>query len=115
MKSLLPPYLLIHWLELALLKLSILKGISKRKKVIVLIDSGSTDNFIHCKLTKALNFFIYLALQFQVMITDGGTTNFLRKFHKATLIMGEYVLSSPMIAITMGGVDVFLGHNGYNH
>jgi len=46
----------MHWLELALLKSSSSKDISKKKKVIVIIDSGSTHNFIHYKLAKALNF-----------------------------------------------------------
>jgi hypothetical protein len=62
-------------MELALLKPSISKDISKKKKVIVLIDSGSTHNFIHYKLAKALNFFVYPAPEFQVMIVDGGTIN----------------------------------------
>ena len=75
----------------------------------MLIDSGRTHSFIHCKLYKALNCFIYPTLEFQVMIADGGTINFSGKFYKITLTMGEYVLNSPMISIPMGGVDVVLG------
>jgi hypothetical protein len=52
-----------------------IEGYIKNKKVIVLIDSGSTNNFIHYKLAKALNFFVYPAPEFQVMIADGGTIN----------------------------------------
>jgi hypothetical protein len=36
-----------------------IKGYIKKKKVILLIDSSSSHNFIHCKLAKALNCFIY--------------------------------------------------------
>ena len=75
----------------------------------MLIDSGSTHNFIHCTLAKALNCSIYPTLEFQVMIVDGGSINFLGKFHRITLIMGEYLLNSPMIAIIMGGTNVILG------
>ena len=76
----------------------------------MLIDSDSTSkNFIHYKLDKALNWFIYLAPYFQVMIADGGTMNFLGKCHKITLTMGEYLLNRPMIAITIESVDVVLG------
>ena len=75
----------------------------------MLIDYGSTHNFILYKLAKALNYFIYPTLEFQVMILDGETINFSRKCHKITLTMGEYILNSPMISITMGGVDVILG------
>ena len=47
----------------------------KKKKVIVLIDSDSTHNFIHYKLAKDLNCFVYPAPEFQVMIANGGTIN----------------------------------------
>ena len=73
------------------------------------IYCGSTHNFIHYKLVKALNCFIYPALEFQVMIANGGTINCSGKSHKITLTIGEYVLNSPMLAIPMGCVDVVLG------
>jgi hypothetical protein len=86
-----------------------IEGYNKNKKVIVLIDSGSTHNFIHYKLAKDLNCFVYPAPEFQVMIADGGTINFSRKCNKINITMGEYVMNSPMISIPMGGVDVVLG------
>jgi hypothetical protein len=86
-----------------------IEGYIKKKKVIVLMDSGSTHNLIHYKLAKALNFFVYPAPEFQVMIADRGTINFSRKFNKINLTMGEYVMNSPMIYIPMGGADVVLG------
>jgi hypothetical protein len=86
-----------------------IEGYIKKKKVIVLIDSGSTHNFIHYKLAKALNCFVYLVPEFQVMIADGGTINCLGKCNKINITMGEYVMNSPMISIPMGGADVVLG------
>jgi hypothetical protein len=86
-----------------------IEGYIQKKKVIVLIYSGSTHNFIHCKLAKALNCFIYPASEFQVMISNGGTINCSGKCHKINITMGEYVMNSPMISIPMGGVDVILG------
>jgi hypothetical protein len=86
-----------------------IEGYIKNKKVIVLIDSGSTHNFIHYKFPKYLNCFVYPTLEFQVMIADGGTIHFLGKCNKINITMGEYVMNSPMIAIPMGGVDVVLG------
>jgi hypothetical protein len=74
-----------------------------------LIDFGSTHNFINYKLAKDLNFFIYLAPEFQVMIAYGGTINCSEKFHSININTGEYFLDSPMIAIQMKGVDVVLG------
>jgi hypothetical protein len=86
-----------------------IEGYIEKKKVIALIDSGSTHNFIHCKLAKALNCFIYPMLEFQVMIANGGTINCSGKCHKINLTMGEYVMNSPMISISMGGVNFVLG------
>eukprot|EP00253_Pinus_taeda_P003916 PITA_03916 len=83
-----------------------IEGHIKKKKVIVLIDSGSTHNFIHCKIAKELNFFIYLAPECQLMAANGGTINCSGKCHNIKLSMGEYVLNSPMLSIPMGGVDV---------
>jgi hypothetical protein len=86
-----------------------IEGYIKKRKVILLIDSGSTHNFIHYKLSKALNCFIYPMPYFQLMIANGGTIIFSRKFDKINLTMGEYVMNSPMISIPMGGFDVILG------
>ena len=52
-----------------------IEGYIKKEKVIVLIDSSSTDNFIHYKLAKVLNCFVYPVPEFQVMIANGGTIN----------------------------------------
>ena len=86
-----------------------IEGYIKKKKIIVLIDSYSTRNFFHCKLAKVLNFFVYLALEFQVIIADVGTINFPWKCHNINLTMGGYVLNNIMISIPMAGVDIVLG------
>ena len=86
-----------------------IEGYIKKRKVTVLIDCGSTHNFIHCKLAKALNCFVYPAPEFQLMIANGGTINCSGKCHKITLTIGEYVLNILILAIPIGGVDVVLG------
>ena len=74
-EELTPRYRAMHWLELALPQTLKIEGYIKKKKVIVLIDSGSTHNFIHYKVAKDLNCFVYPAPEFQVMIADGGAIN----------------------------------------
>jgi len=86
-----------------------IEGHIKKKKVIVLIDSGSTHNFIHHKVAKELNYFLYPTPECQVMVANGGTINFSGKCNNIKLCMGEYVLNSPMLSIPMGGDDVVLG------
>ena len=86
-----------------------IEGHIKKKKVIVLIDSRSTHNFIHFKVAKELNCSLYPAPECQVMVANGGTINCSGKCHNIKLNMGEYVLTSPMLSIPMGGADVVLG------
>ena len=86
-----------------------IEGYIKKKNVIVLIDYGSTHNFIHYKLSKAINCFIYPAPEFQLMSVDGGIINFSGKCRKINLTMVEYLTNSQMITIPMGGVDFVLG------
>ena len=85
-----------------------IEGHIKKKKVIFLLDSGSTHNFIHCKVAKEFNCFLYPTPECQVMVEKGGTTNFSGKCHNIKLTRGEYVLNSPMLSIPMGGDDVVL-------
>ena len=80
-----------------------IEGHIKKKKLIVLIDSISTHNFIHCKVAKELNFFLYPTRECQVMVENGGTINLFGKCHNIKLTMGEHVLNSPMLSILMGG------------
>ena len=86
-----------------------IEGHIKKKNVLVLIDSRSTPNFIHCKVAKELNNFLYPVTECQVMVANGGTINFYGKCHNLKLNMGEYVLHIPMLSIPMGGVDVVIG------
>jgi hypothetical protein len=86
-----------------------IEGYIKKKNKIVLIDSVSTHNFIHYKLAKDRNCFVYPAPEFQVMIEDGGTMNCSGKCNKINLVMVDYVMNNPMISIPMGGADVVLG------
>ena len=84
-------------------------GQIKKKKVIVLIDLGSAHDFIHCEIAKELNCFLYPALEYKVMVANGGTINCPGKCHNIKLTMEEYVLNIPMLSIPMGGIDVVLG------
>ena len=67
------------------------RGHIKNKRVIVSIDSSSTHNFIHCKVAKELNCFLYPTPKFQVMVENGGTINCYGKLHNIKITMGEYV------------------------
>ena len=86
-----------------------IEGHIKKKNVILLIHLGSTHNFIHYKVAKELNCFLYPTPECQVMVANEGTINCFGKCHNIKLAMGEYVFNSTIISIPMGGVDVVLG------
>jgi len=65
-----------------------IEGYIKKKKVIMLIDSGSTHNFIHYKIAMELNFFLYPTPKCQVMVANGGTINCSGKCHNINITMG---------------------------
>ena len=69
-----------------------LKGDIKKKNIIVLIDSGSTHSFIHFKIAKEFNCFLYPPSEHQVMVANGGTINFSRKCHSIKLTKGNMYL-----------------------
>jgi hypothetical protein len=47
-------------------------GYIKNRKFIILVDSGSTHNFIHRRISQEFNCYIGVVNNFQIMITNGG-------------------------------------------
>jgi hypothetical protein len=76
---------------------------------VVLIDSGSTHNFIHCKIAKEVNLFVRLVSNFQIFISNGGTIKCGSRYENVKLQMGDYHLKTHMFSISMGGCDIFFG------
>eukprot|EP00253_Pinus_taeda_P003142 PITA_03142 len=81
----------------------------KHRPVVVLIDSGSTHNFIHQKVAETVHCFVRAVSNFQVQITDGGTMKCEGRCENFKLQMGDYQLKTHMFAINMGGCDIVLG------
>jgi hypothetical protein len=48
-------------------------GYIKHMKFIILVDSGSTLNFIHCHRAQEFNGYIRVVNNFQIMIVNGGS------------------------------------------
>jgi hypothetical protein len=48
-------------------------GYIKHYKVIVLIDSGNTHNFIHRRVAQETHCYVHPISNFQIMIANGGT------------------------------------------
>jgi hypothetical protein len=51
-------------------------GYIKHRKVIILVDSGSTHNFIHRCIAQETHCYIHAINNFQIMIVNGGSMEF---------------------------------------
>eukprot|EP00253_Pinus_taeda_P028551 PITA_28551 len=86
-----------------------IRGFIKHRPVVFLIDSGSTHNFIHQKVTEAVHCSVRAVSNFQVQIADGGTMKCEGRCENVKLQMGDYQLKTYMFVIHMGGCDIVLG------
>jgi hypothetical protein len=84
-------------------------GYIKHMKVIILVDSGSTHNFIHHRIAQETNFYIRVVNNFQIMIANGGSMKCGGWCENVHLQIGHYQLKSHMFSIDMGGCDIVLG------
>jgi hypothetical protein len=84
-------------------------GYIKNKKVIILVDSGSTHKFIHCCIAQEVNCYICVINNFQIMIINGGSMKCGGRYENVRLQIGQYHLKSHMFSIDMGGCNIVLG------
>jgi hypothetical protein len=81
----------------------------KHQKVIILVDSGSTQNFIHCCIAQETHCYIHVVNNFQITISNGGSMKCGGCYENMRLQISDYHLKSHMFAIDMGGCDIVLG------
>jgi hypothetical protein len=84
-------------------------GYIKHRKVIILVDSGSTHNFIHRHISQETNCYIHVVNNFQIMIDNGGSMKCGGHCENVLLQNKHYHLKYHMFSIDMGGSDIVLG------
>jgi hypothetical protein len=84
-------------------------GYIKHRKIIILVDSGSTHNFIHHCIAQETHCYIDVVNNFQIMIVNGGSMKCGGRCENVRLQIGDYHLKSHMFSIDMGGCDIVLG------
>jgi hypothetical protein len=84
-------------------------GYIKHMKVIILVDSGSTHNFIHLRIAQETHCYIHEVNNFQIMISNGDSMKCGGHCENVHLQIGDYHLKSHMFAIDMGSCDIVLG------
>ena len=85
-----------------------LQGYIKDCKVVVLVDSGSTRNFIHKRIVEETHCCVPLVSNFQIMIANGGMMPCGGCCENVKLQLGDYHLKTHMFSINMGGCDTVL-------
>jgi hypothetical protein len=84
-------------------------GYIKHQKIIILVDSGNTHNFIHRHIAQETHCYIHAINNFQIMIANGGSMKCGGRCENVCLQIGDYHLKSHMFSIDMGGCDIVLG------
>jgi hypothetical protein len=84
-------------------------GYIKHRKVIILVDSGSTHTFIHRRVAHETHCYIHAVNNFQIMIANGGSMKCGGCCENVCLQIGGYHLKYHMFSIDMGGCDIVLG------
>jgi hypothetical protein len=84
-------------------------GYIKHRKAIILVDSGSTHNFIHRRIAQETNCHIRAANNFQILISNGGSMKCGGRCENVHLQIGDYHLKSHTFSIDMGSCDIVLG------
>jgi hypothetical protein len=81
----------------------------KHQKVIILVDSGSSHNFIYRHISQETHCYIHIINNFEIMISNGGSMKCGGCCENVHLQTDDYHLKSHMFAIDMGGFDIVLG------
>jgi hypothetical protein len=84
-------------------------GYIKHRKFIIIVDSGSTHNFIHHRISQETNCYIRVVNNFQIMIANGGSMKCGGHCENVCLQIGDYHLKYHMFSIDMGVCDIVLG------
>ena len=85
------------------------KGFFKNLPLTILIDFGSTHNFIETRIAKQDDCFVSPLSKFKVMIDNRGTLPCKGKCHNVCISIGDYNLHSNMFSFFLGRCDVVLG------
>jgi hypothetical protein len=84
-------------------------GYIKHRKVIILIDSGRTHNFIHRCISQETNCYICVINNFQIMVFNGRSMKCGGNCENVHLQIGQYHMKYHMFSINMGSCDIVLG------
>ncbi|XP_071709300.1 uncharacterized protein [Rutidosis leptorrhynchoides] len=86
-----------------------MEGEIGHKSIQLMIDSGSSHNFIQERMVKYLNLALQPSDQFQVMVGNGQHLRCLGKCVAVTVTIQEYTFDTDFFVIDLHGADAILG------
>ena len=75
--------------------------------MVILVDSGSTHNFIHKRVAKDTHCYVHPMSNFQVMISDGGMVKCGDQCENVKLLL-DYHRKTHMFVIDICGCNIVL-------
>jgi hypothetical protein len=84
-------------------------GYIKHQKVIILVDSGSTHNFIHRRISHETHCYIHVVNNFQIMISNDFSMKCGGHCENVHIQIGDYHFKSHMFSMDMAGCEIVLG------
>ncbi|KAM1079465.1 hypothetical protein ACFX2B_014021 [Malus domestica] len=84
-------------------------GLVNGQQVTVLLDSGSTHNFVDSRLLKKFAWHTQPTKPFEVIIADGGKVSSSGCYTDAALSIGGYECGVDLYSLPLGGCDIVLG------
>jgi hypothetical protein len=85
------------------------QGQLKGSPVVILIDSGSTHNFIQDRIAKQLGLPLHHAQSFQVLVGNGEELKCDSISHQDELLVGSHHFSVDLFVLPLSGADIVLG------
>jgi hypothetical protein len=89
-----------------------LKGSLKGKDITILVDLGSTHNFVDINLAKQLNLFVYLVKDLMVTIVDGQPIEGVGRCHKVSIHIQKLELQTDITLYPFVEWTWYWEHNG---
>ena len=90
------------------------EGLLNGHSIKIVLDSGSTHNFVDSKILKQWGYQAQTTRPFEVMIVDGGKVRSSGCCKAISLSLGGYECSVDLYSLPLGGCDVVLGYNGWH-
>ena len=86
-----------------------LKGHIKNENVTVLVDTGSTHNFLDIRVSRKLKLFVQPVPNMKVMVINAKKIEKVEKCHKVKIQIQDFKLESELYTLPLSGVDIVLG------